>query len=114
MRDWASISRPSMLSDSGGLRPGSGWGNPSRFSWVSKSGFRSSKAGLVVTALRALSAIGPADIDAFRGAERFAQQSDQVLGRLPVGDEVDGVGGDVVVLIVGRLFFERVPENLQI
>jgi hypothetical protein len=37
-----------------------------------------------------------------------------VLGGPPVGEDLDGVGGDVVVLIVRGLFFEGVDEDLEI
>ena len=43
-----------------------------------------------------------------------AQQADQVLGGLAVGDHVDRRGVDVVVLIVDAFFFERVDQHLQI
>src|SRR4030095_2527797 len=57
IRDLASISRPSMLSDSGGLHPGSDWGNPSPCSCRLKSDSRRNESQLTAAWLRSKASI---------------------------------------------------------
>jgi hypothetical protein len=56
----------------------------------------------------------PADVDAFRGAQCTAKQVHEVVGCPAVGNEIDGRGIDVVVLILRGFFFEGIDENLQV
>jgi hypothetical protein len=56
----------------------------------------------------------PPNIDAFLLTERLSQHLHEMLGRSAVGHDVDGLGCDVVIVVVERFFFQRIDQYLQV
>src|SRR5207244_3647149 len=56
----------------------------------------------------------PPNINAFLITERISQHLHEMLGRSAVGYNIDGLGCEVVIVVVERFFFQCIDQYLQV